>query len=203
MSSRKTSNSNGSSRVRVHSKLTVVSSTPVNPGLAFPLSALDHAMGRHTVHVVFYYRSSSIDFDRIRPSLCELLTFYPNVTGRLARDGEGNWVIKCTDAGVRVLRAKVEATLDQWLRTADGEEEDDLTVWDEMPDDPCIWSPFRIQDGFEIEFKWAISNPDQPHRHPYLQWTLRTSSGVLQLKHRLRDFILYASLEGPHSKDPS
>ncbi|GAB4855401.1 hypothetical protein Ancab_024024 [Ancistrocladus abbreviatus] len=144
MSSLRERNSS-SSRVRVHSKLSVVSSTPVKPGLVLPLSALDHAMGRHTVHVVFYYRSGSIDFERIRPSLCELLTLYPKVTGRLARDGDGNWEAKCTDAGVRVLRAKVGATLDEWLMSADGEAEGDLTAWDEMPDDPTTWSPFRIQ----------------------------------------------------------
>ncbi|GMH10475.1 hypothetical protein Nepgr_012316 [Nepenthes gracilis] len=136
------------SRVAVHSKLTVVSSTPTEPGQAFPLSALDHAMGRHTLHIIFYYRSEQagrIQFEPIRRSLSELLSLYPTVTGRLGRDGEGNWEVKCTDAGVRVLRAKVATTFDEWLRSADGEEEKDLAVWEDMPDDPCIWSPFRIQ----------------------------------------------------------
>ncbi|GAB2277580.1 hypothetical protein Dimus_012289 [Dionaea muscipula] len=141
------------SRVTVHSKLTVVSSIPVEPGQSFPLSAVDHAMGRHTLHLVFYYSptvssdsgSGPLDFERIRPTLCELLSLYPVVTGRLAVDGEGNWELKCTDAGVRMLRAKVETKIDEWLRTADADEEMDLTVWEDLPPDPSIWSPFRIQ----------------------------------------------------------
>jgi hypothetical protein len=53
--------------------------------------------------------------------------------------------VKCNDAGVRVLRAKVEATMDEWLRSADSSEEKDLTFWEEIPEEPSTWSPFRIQ----------------------------------------------------------
>ncbi|KAJ7973470.1 Transferase [Quillaja saponaria] len=143
-------------RVTVHSKLTAVSSKPIGPGKAHPLSVLDHAMGHHTLHMIFYYRDKlfgSFDLDPLRESLTEVLSLYPPVTGRLAREEkEGNWKVKCNDAGVRVIRAKVDTTLDEWLRSADGSEERDLTVWDEMPDDPHTWSPFVIQvNEFEGE----------------------------------------------------
>ncbi|XP_059649354.1 protein ECERIFERUM 26-like [Cornus florida] len=137
------------SRVNVHSKLTVVSSEPVGPGKTHRFSALDHAMGQHTLHIIFYYRNNPFDkrlINRIRGSLADLLCLYPPVTGRLFRGEDGNWAVKCNDAGVRTLRASVGTTLDEWLRSADGSEERDLTVWkDDMPDDPDIWSPFRIQ----------------------------------------------------------
>ncbi|KAL7204856.1 hypothetical protein ACSBR2_017881 [Camellia fascicularis] len=135
-------------RVNVHSKLTVVSSRPIGPGKTDPFTALDHAMGLHTLHVVFYYRTNPFfdsDLTNLRVSLAELLCLYPRVTGRLARGKDGNWVVKCNDAGVRMLRAKVKTTLDEWLRSADECEERDLTVWEGMPDDPSIWSPFYIQ----------------------------------------------------------
>lgn len=137
------------SRVTVNSTLTVVSSTPVKQGKSHPLSVLDHAMGQHSLHVIFYYKNnpcgSSFDLDLLRLSLSEVLSEYPVVTGRLARDGDGNWVVKYNDAGVRALRAQVGTTLDEWLRSADGDEERDLTVWEAMPEDPHVWSPFRIQ----------------------------------------------------------
>ena len=57
----------------------------------------------------------------------------------------GNWEVKNNDTGVRVIRAKVGAKLDEWLRSADGSEERDLTVWEDMPQDPNTWSPFRVQ----------------------------------------------------------
>ncbi|KAI3937300.1 hypothetical protein MKW98_001871 [Papaver atlanticum] len=138
--------------VNVHSKLTVVSDTPVQPGKTYPLSVLDHAMGKHTLHIIFYYRydrvdkAGSSDLGRLRASLSDVLSYYPPVTGRLMIDEQnGNWVVKCNDAGVRVLKAKVNCTLDEWLMKSGGDERD-LTAWEDMPnEDPHIWSPFRIQ----------------------------------------------------------
>ncbi|XP_019186335.1 PREDICTED: protein ECERIFERUM 26-like [Ipomoea nil] len=140
------------SRVRVHSKLRVMSSTPIEPNKVHKLSALDHAMALHTVHVIFYYRANpfhegpmELDMDNLRITLSEHLCLYPPVTGRLVRDGEGNWEVKCNDAGIRMVRASVGVTVDEWLRSADASEERDLTVWENMPQDPIIWSPLRIQ----------------------------------------------------------
>ncbi|GAB2211463.1 hypothetical protein Droror1_Dr00024776 [Drosera rotundifolia] len=143
------------SRVTVDSMLTIVSSMPVQWGQSTRLTALDHAMLPHSLHVIFYYEGSmslnpndddpSLGFDKIRPSLCEVLTMFPLVTGRLAVDEDGKWEVRWTDAGVRMLRARVEATVEEWLATADGEEEMELVKWEDLPHDPSIWSPFRIQ----------------------------------------------------------
>ncbi|XP_062084496.1 protein ECERIFERUM 2-like [Humulus lupulus] len=136
-------------RVKVHSKLTAVSSRPVGSGNKIhKFTALDHAMGLHSLHIVFYYKDNVLtdfDLDRARVSLSDTLSLYPQVTGRIARNGDGNWEVKCNDAGVRVVKARVGAPFDEWLRSADGMEEKYLTVWDEMPEDPTNWSPFRIQ----------------------------------------------------------
>ncbi|KAM1752628.1 hypothetical protein ACFX11_010586 [Malus domestica] len=138
----------GRSRVVVHSKLTVVSSRPVVPGKTHKFTALDHAMGLHSLHVVFYYKEQlfgSIDLDPLRVSLSETLSLYPQVTGRVDKNPDGNWEVKCNDAGVRVLMARVGTTLDEWLRSGDRSEERLLTMWDDMPDDHSTWSPYRIQ----------------------------------------------------------
>ncbi|KAK4424732.1 protein ECERIFERUM 2 [Sesamum alatum] len=139
-------------RVKVHSLLSVVSSNPVEPGRVHKLSPLDQAMGHHTIHIVFYYGSNPFrdgpypsDIDNLRVSLSKLLDEYPIVTGRLTRGPEGGWQVKCNDAGVRILQATVNTTMDEWLRSADASEERDLTVWEDMPEDPSFWSPFRIQ----------------------------------------------------------
>nr|GMD46737.1 protein ECERIFERUM 26-like [Ipomoea batatas] len=140
------------SRVRVHSKLRVMSSTPIEPNKVHKLSALDHAMALHTLHVIFYYRANpfhegpmELDLDNLRITLSDHLCLYPPVTGRLVRDGDGNWEVKCNDAGIRMVRASVGVTVDEWLRSADASEERDLTVWENMPQDPIFWSPLRIQ----------------------------------------------------------
>ncbi|KAM7273329.1 hypothetical protein ACFE04_027993 [Oxalis oulophora] len=139
------------SKVNVHSKLTVVSSNPVGPGKTHPLTSLDHAMGSHTLHLVFYYSRNpfqEFDLDPLRASLCEVLSVFPPVTGRFAKDGSDNWEIKCNDAGLRVLRATVKGvSVDQWLRFGNPNDEKDLTVWDSMPqeNDVSTWAPFRCQ----------------------------------------------------------
>ncbi|GFP92695.1 protein eceriferum 26 [Phtheirospermum japonicum] len=139
-------------RVKLESKLSVVSSTPTEPGKIHKFSLLDQAMGLHTIHLVFYYRSNpfnngplSTDLDNLRVSLSELLDLYPTATGRLTRGPDGGWQVKCNDAGVRMLQASVSTTLDEWLGSADACEEQDLTMWEDMPRDPTFWSPFRIQ----------------------------------------------------------
>ncbi|WRX22888.1 hypothetical protein QQP08_015375 [Theobroma cacao] len=137
-----------SSRVNMHSKLTAVSSKPVEPGKTHLLTPLDQAMGQHSLHLVFYYEKNpfgSFDLDPIRVSLSETLSLYPPVTGRLTRGESGNWEVKCNDSGVRVLRAKVSVGIDEWLRYGNGMEERDLAAWEDMPENPNTWSPFRIQ----------------------------------------------------------
>ncbi|XP_022744805.1 protein ECERIFERUM 2-like [Durio zibethinus] len=136
------------SKVLVCSKLTAVSSHPVEPGKTHLLTPLDQAMGQHSLHLVFYYEKNpfrSFDWDPLRVSLSETLSLYSPVTGRLTRGEAGNWEVKCNDAGVRVVRAKVSVRIDEWLKYANGIEEKDLAFWEEMPENPNTWSPFRIQ----------------------------------------------------------
>ncbi|XWS58330.1 hypothetical protein CRYUN_Cryun08bG0024700 [Craigia yunnanensis] len=78
------------SRVNVHSKLTAVSSKPVEPGKAHMLTLLDQTMGLHSLHLVFYYEKNqfrSFDLDPLRVSLFETLSFYLPVTGQLTPRG--------------------------------------------------------------------------------------------------------------------
>ncbi|KAG9451732.1 hypothetical protein H6P81_004636 [Aristolochia fimbriata] len=138
-------------RVKVKGIMSSVSSTPVAPGKTYPLSLLDHAMGLHHIRMVFYYRSDPaepscpVERERLKDSLTETLSFYPPVTGRLRIRDNGNWEVKCSDAGVRVIEATVGCTMDEWLRTFTPQEELQLTYWLDMPQDPSIWSPYYVQ----------------------------------------------------------
>nr|QSQ68615.1 hypothetical protein PY_026914 [Puya raimondii] len=147
----------GRSRVTVVAKSTAVSVKPVRAGKTHPLSAPDHAMGRHTLRLVYYYRPSpALDRERLKDSLSEVLSYYPAMTGRLtwqhqdpqdedAGAGAGGWVVKCNDAGVRTVDARADATLEEWLRTASDEEEMELAYWEPMGPEPYLWSPYYIQ----------------------------------------------------------
>lgn len=142
------------SRVTRFAKSTAASVTPVRPGKTHALSPLDNAMERHTVHVVVYLRAApGLDREQLKESLSEVLSLYPAMTGRLTR-GEGSadaepahrgWVVKCNDAGVRMVDARAAVTLDEWLATATGDEEMDLLYYEPMGAEPYIWSPFYVQ----------------------------------------------------------
>ncbi|CAN6303578.1 unnamed protein product [Urochloa humidicola] len=152
------------SRVTRLAKSTAASVTPVRPGKTHALSPLDNAMERHAVHVVLYVRAApGVDREQLKESLSEVLSLYPAMTGRLTRGGgEGGegagsaaaaggeiarrgWVVKCNDAGVRMVDARAAVTLDEWLATATGDEEMDLLHYEPMGPEPYIWSPFYIQ----------------------------------------------------------
>lgn len=146
----------GIARVEVKSILTAVSSKPSESGRVHPFTALDNALSSHTVHVIFYYPRSpfgSFDLDSVRIPLSELLSLYPPAIGRVTKNPDGIWKVKCNDAGLRVVRAKVCVSIDEWLRSADGHEESDLTVWEEMPEDPSTWSPFRLQVIYYTQYE--------------------------------------------------
>ncbi|KAJ1293637.1 hypothetical protein BS78_01G084000 [Paspalum vaginatum] len=151
------------SRVTRFAKSTAASVAPVRPGKTHALSPLDNAMERHTVHVVLYCRAAAgLDREQLKESLSEVLSLYPAMTGRLTRGegGEGaggaaasaeaeparrGWVVKCNDAGVRMVDARAAATLDEWLATATGDEEMDLLYYEPMGAESYIWSPFYVQ----------------------------------------------------------
>ncbi|CAI8611425.1 unnamed protein product [Vicia faba] len=140
-------------KVTLDSKLTVVSSRPVKSGMSHKLLGVDHGMGYHTLHLIFYYKNEekwfeSFGLDPLRESLSEVLSLYPTVTGRLGRETEdgGDWEVRCNDAGVRVIKANVDSTIEEWLSSSKGgSDEVQLIAWDDMPLDTSTWSPFRIQ----------------------------------------------------------
>ncbi|KAJ0232318.1 hypothetical protein HA466_0291830 [Hirschfeldia incana] len=147
--------------------LTAISSKPSRSGQVHKFTALDNAMSPHTVHVIFYYPRSpfkSFDLDSVRIPLSELLSMYQPAIGRVNKNQDGILEVKCNDAGLRILKAKVSVGIDEWLRSADGPEESDLTAWEDMPEDPSTWSPFRLQINEFEGGGWAIGL-SCPHMH--------------------------------------
>ncbi|PQQ02521.1 protein ECERIFERUM 26-like [Prunus yedoensis var. nudiflora] len=103
-------------------KRTVVSTKPVQAGKSYPLSVLDRHMEHNHVRMVLYYPSMGAPTEpgeitgRLRESLAVTLTHFPIVTGRLQKNDNDQWMIKCNDAGVRMLEAKAKGSLEEWLR---------------------------------------------------------------------------------------
>ncbi|CAH9138303.1 unnamed protein product [Cuscuta epithymum] len=129
------------------SKRTVVSTKPVQPAGKFsPLSLLDRAMQHYLIRLVFYYRKIDKNV-KLGESISETLNAYERMTGRLMRSAEDEkWLMKCNDAGLRLVEAKVKGiTVAQWLQNVDREKELQLAHWEPILLDPYFSSPFYIQ----------------------------------------------------------
>lgn len=133
-------------------KRTVISTKPVEPRKFSSLSVLDRIMERSHLRLVFYYslptrRSPGEATKQLKESISEMLSSFPVVVGRLLRTPEGQWSIKCNDAGVRLVEAKVNSTVEEWLHNVDREKELKLVHWEEMSTshNPYFWSPFYVQ----------------------------------------------------------
>lgn len=125
--------------IDVHSRLTVVPHKPTPAGKVHPLSFLDHMMQLHTIHNVYYFDTSSVKersllFEALRDSLCRALSIYPIFAGRLRKRDDGQWEIKCNDAGVRLYEATVSITLDECLNSIDPSLESELSRSETIPD---------------------------------------------------------------------
>ncbi|KAK6119475.1 hypothetical protein DH2020_046779 [Rehmannia glutinosa] len=131
-------------------KRTVVSTKPVQPGKFSPLSSLDRVMERNHLRLVFYYdfptkRRSGEVTKKLRDSISEMLSAFPIVTGRLLRTPDGRWMIKCNDAGLRMVEARVKGSVFEWLQNVDREKELKLVHWEQMFHKPYFWSTFYVQ----------------------------------------------------------
>ncbi|KAF5748215.1 protein ECERIFERUM 26 [Tripterygium wilfordii] len=132
-------------------KRTVVSTKPVQPGKYYQLSVLDQVMEQNHIRIVYYYgyraaMEAGETIKKLRESLAEMLTWFPMATGRLQRNVKGDWMIKCNDAGVRMIEARAKGSVEEWLRSVDGEKELELVHWEDINyHKPYFWSPFYVQ----------------------------------------------------------
>ncbi|RYR55114.1 hypothetical protein HN51_017121 [Arachis hypogaea] len=135
-------------------KRTVVSTKPIEPGKYMTFSVLDRCMEKNHIRMVYYYQSSSTSLGEgefgkmtknLKETLSEMLNYYPMVTGRLVRDSEEKWKVKCNDAGVRVVEAKAKGSVEEWLKNVDSEKEHMLVYWEDMYHKPYYWSTFYVQ----------------------------------------------------------
>ncbi|KAJ0089601.1 hypothetical protein Patl1_12800 [Pistacia atlantica] len=139
-----------SSEVTYICKRTVVSTKPVQPGKYYHLSVLDRLMEKNHLRIVYYYRSKGGSkagelTEKLKLSLSEVLTCFPIITGRLQKNPEGQWMIKCNDAGVRTVEARAKGSVEDWLTNLNREKELKLVHWEDMFHKPYFWSTFYVQ----------------------------------------------------------
>lgn len=103
----------------------VVPKSVTGEGAVHELTGMDLAMKLHYLRVVYYFNREDVDgldiFALKRP-MFDLLDVYCSVSGRIRQAEGGRPVIKCNDAGVRIIEGQCNKSLDEWLENNNGEE---------------------------------------------------------------------------------
>ncbi|KAK9682588.1 hypothetical protein RND81_10G083800 [Saponaria officinalis] len=150
-------------------KRTLVSTKAVEPPCKIhKLSTLDLIMQKHHVNIIIYYNTPLLGSQlgettlKIRECLTETLSYYHVVSGRLMKkdnsydndndndnenDNEkGKWVIKCNDAGIRMIEARVKGSVENWLENLDDVNENMLLHWEDMSHVAYnLWPTFYVK----------------------------------------------------------
>ncbi|KAF7116104.1 hypothetical protein RHSIM_RhsimUnG0038600 [Rhododendron simsii] len=82
--------------------------------------------GTQQIRMVYYYktppgRAVGPVTKKLRESISEMLNGFPMVTGRLLKNDEGQWMIKCNDARVRLVEVRAKGSVEGRLRRVDTE----------------------------------------------------------------------------------
>jgi hypothetical protein len=68
-------------------------------------------------------------------------------------------MIKCNDAGVRMVEARIKGSVEDWLKSVDREKELMLVHWEEMYHKPYFWSTFYVQVKKKVSLdQWLIKH---------------------------------------------
>ncbi|XP_026385051.1 protein ECERIFERUM 26-like [Papaver somniferum] len=141
------------SSVSIMRKKTLGSIKEVEDGKFCNLSVLDRVMEPSSLRIVLYYQfPANTNFAKLKKkfgiSISYTLSAFTIVVGRLIANptpSEGHWHIKCNDDGVRTIEARANCSLEEWLMSVTREKELELIYWDEMPNNPHLWSAFYVQ----------------------------------------------------------
>ncbi|GAA0148699.1 acetyltransferase [Lithospermum erythrorhizon] len=131
-------------------KRTVVSTKVMQQGKFCPLSVFDRVMENNHLLLVLYYQSPpglkvGALTAKLRESVANVLCAYPIITGRLLKTTEGHWMIKCNDAGMRLVEATAKGSMDEWLQNVNREKELQLIHWEPIFHRRYFWSTFYVQ----------------------------------------------------------
>lgn len=83
--------------------------------------------------------------EKLRESLAETLSSFQIVTGRLVKSAEGYWMIKCNDAGMRMVEARAKGSVVEYLQNVNRDKELELVHWEDMFHKPYFWSTFYVK----------------------------------------------------------
>lgn len=125
---------------------------------------MDLAMKLHYLRGVYFFSSEAVQgltVYRIKEPMFTWLNHYYWTCGRFRRSNSGRPLIKCNDCGVRIIEAKCDKTIDEWLEMKDSSLTKLLVsnhiVGPELPFSPLVFlqvTSFKC-GGMSLGLSWA------------------------------------------------
>ncbi|KAL6176488.1 hypothetical protein ACLB2K_053121 [Fragaria x ananassa] len=104
------------------------------------LTNMDLALKLHYIKGVYYFsRVEGVTSYDLKKPMFQLLQLYFPAAGRIRRLENGRPFIKCNDSGVRIVEARCDETVDEWLAMALGDDHDssfDVLAYNQALGDP-------------------------------------------------------------------
>ncbi|KAI3723417.1 hypothetical protein L2E82_34965 [Cichorium intybus] len=133
-------------------------------GAAQELTGMDLAMKLHYIRTIYYFRSQAFEGLSIM-KIKEPMFYWNNHAyvpcGRLRRSESGRPYIKCNDCGVRIIEARCDMSLDEWLESRDDARQK-LLVTNQVLGPDLFFSPLVLLQltkfkcgGMSVGLSWA------------------------------------------------
>ncbi|XP_062030036.1 protein ECERIFERUM 2-like [Rosa rugosa] len=141
-------------RLKSSMKITTVVPATVTGGKVHELTNMDLAMKLHYIKGVYFFNGDAVEgltmYDLKKP-MFQLLQLYFPAAGRIRRSETGRPFITCNDGGVRIVEARCDETVDEWLAMAvEDDSAFDGLVYNQALGDPDLgFSPLIF-----LQFTW-------------------------------------------------
>ncbi|OWM67709.1 hypothetical protein CDL15_Pgr019210 [Punica granatum] len=137
---------------------------------AHKLTGMDLALKLHYLRGVYFFRDVQVGIDGLKEPMFRCLELYYPVAGRIRRadggesgDGGGRPFVKCNDSGVRIVEARSEKTINEWLEMEDHAEIDDkVLIYDHVLGHDLGFTPLVFVQftrfkcgGISVGLSWA------------------------------------------------
>ncbi|GMI64895.1 ECERIFERUM 2 [Hibiscus trionum] len=116
----------------------------------FELTNLDLAMKLHYIKGVYFFQSEAaqgLSVHDLKGPMFQCLEQYFTASGRIRRSETGRPFIKCNDGGVRIVEARCDKTIDEWLAMA--RNSDHSLAYDQVLGPDLGFSPLVF-----VQFTW-------------------------------------------------
>ncbi|KAI6687885.1 hypothetical protein NL676_024713 [Syzygium grande] len=120
------------------------------------LASMDLAMKLHYLRGLYFFRSDAVQgltISDLKKPMSQWLELYPATSGRIRWSKSEKPVVKCNDSGVRIVEARCDKSLDEWL-AATKEEDGGWELQDLLVHSQILGPDLGFSPLIYVQFTW-------------------------------------------------